>query len=126
MIYFLNHYIMRGNMETIVFLITNKEDGLAAITYFCNAIKDREDANHQLYFSRRLMGMYAVFNSQDPDKMTKEIIFCPSYKVEDLKGKNIIDTRNCMWFVGESDISKARLQGTIDWMLDKGGILKES
>lgn len=111
-------------METIVFLIDNKEKGLAAITYFCNAVKDREDANHQLSFSQRFMGMYAIFNSLNPDEINREIIFCPVNRVDQLKGKNIVDTKNCMWFVGESETKSKRINGLIDWLLNKGGLLK--
>ncbi len=111
-------------METLIFLITNKEDGLASITYFCNEVKDREDANHQLGFTRRLMGTYTIFNSLNVDKATKEIIFCPSGRIGDIKkGKNIIDVKNCMWFVGEYDSAKNRIKSIIDWMLNMGDIL---
>ena len=110
-------------MESIVFTITDKENGLAALNYICEAIKGREDADHKLFFSRRLMGMYIVFNGK-ADDADREVIFCPSGRLDQLKGKNVIDTRNCMWFVGESDIKRARLQGTIDWLLKKDSILE--
>ena len=112
-------------METIIFTITNKEDGLSALTYMCNAIKEREDANHQLFFSRRLMGMYSVINGNN-ESADREVIFCPVNVLDKIVNKNIIDTRNCMWFVGDSDTKTARLQGTIDWLLKKGGVLSES
>ena len=110
-------------METIVFTITKKEDGLAALTYICEAIKSREDANHQLFFSNRLMGSYIIFNGT-ADVADREVIFCPAGRLDTLSNKNLVDVRPCMWFVGESDTKKARLQGTIDWLLKKGGILK--
>ena len=112
-------------VDSMIFTITNREDGLAALTYICEAIKAREDANHALYFSRRLMGMYCIFNSNNADETTREIIFCPVGSMYKIVKKNIVDCRNCMWFVGDTDIKKARLQGVIDWILDKGGVLKE-
>lgn len=114
-------------METIIFTITKKEDGLAALTLFTNAVKNCEEANHKFGFSQRMMGTYAVFNSLNVDEATKEIIFCPINRIELIgKGKNILDTRNCMWFVGDSDTKKLRLSSIISWMLDKGGILYEN
>ena len=113
-------------METIIFTITKKEDGLAAITSFTNAVKNCEAANHKFGFSQRMMGTYVIFNAMNVDEATKEIIFCPINRIELIgKGKNIVDTRNCMWFVGDSDLKMARLSGTISWMLDKGGIFCE-
>lgn len=105
-------------MESIVFTVSNKEDGLASINYICEAIKGREDANHKLFFSRRLMGMYTIFNAED-----REIIFCPIGIVDKLEGKNIVDLKPCMWYVGESDLKKGRLNAIIDWVLNKGGVL---
>ncbi len=110
-------------METIIFTITKKEDGLSALTYMCNAIKEREDANHKLFFSRRLMGMYGIFNAKD-ESADREVIFVPIGMLDQILNKNIVDTRNCMWFAGDSPTKQARLQGTIDWLLKKGGVLR--
>lgn len=111
-------------METIIFTITKKEDGLAAITSFTNAVKNCETANHKFGFSQRMMGTYAIFNAMNVDEATKEIIFCPINRIELIgKGKNIVDTRNCMWFVGDSNTKQIRLGSLINWMLGDGALL---
>lgn len=106
-------------METIIFTVTDKLNGLLAINYICDRIKGREDANNHLKLSHRLMGMYRIFNDTDD----REIIFCPVGIIDKLEGKNVIDTRPCMWFVGASETKEARVQSIIDWLLNKGGIL---
>lgn len=111
-------------METVIFTISKKEDGLAAITAFTNAVKNCEAANHKFGFSQRMMGTYAIFNAMNVDDATKEIIFCPINRIELIgKGKNILDTRNCMWFVGDSHTKQIRLSSLINWMLGDGALL---
>lgn len=108
-------------METIIFLISNKEDGLASLNFLCDGIKSREDANHKLFFSRRLMGTYIVTNRE-----TRQIIFCPLGRIEDIKsGLNIVDTYNCMWFVGDTEKSQSKLMALIDWLLGNVDTLEE-
>lgn len=117
-------------MKTVLLLITNKEDGFKSVTTMTEAIKAREDANHQLYFSQRLFGTYMIckggIGEDGKPHYTgeREIIFCPAGREEQIgAGKDIVEAKNCMCICGDGEKSQERLQGYITWLLEEGGML---
>lgn len=117
-------------METIIFYITDKEDGLKAIKALTDDIKANEDANHKLYFRFLMADTYQVSMGCTDDEGQKhligehEVLFMPSSRLGKLDisfndNKNIIFQKNCMLIVGDGDKPKAYRELLIDWLLEK-------
>ena len=117
-------------METIIFYITDKEDGLKAIKALTDDIKTNEDANHKLYFRFLMADTYQVSMGCTDDDGKKhligehELLFMPSTRLGKLdtsfdQNKNIIFQKNCMLIVGDGDKPKAYRELLIDWLLEK-------
>ena len=97
-------------MDTIVYYAQTREEALKSVTVLCNYIKAREDANHQLFFSQRLMGEYMIGRGAEIDGKkqfvsNRELIIFPAYRTEDFERlkrvKNVVGLNNCMCIVGE-------------------------
>lgn len=117
-------------MQTVVLLITNKEEGFKSVMTMSEAIKAREDANHKLFFTQRLFGTYMICKGEKgADGKAhytgdREIIFCPAGREEQIgSGKDIVEAKNCMCICGDGEKAQSRLQGYISWLLEEGGML---
>lgn len=117
-------------METILFYITDKEDGLKAIKFLTDDIKANEDANHKLYFRFLMADTYQVSMGCTDDDGNKhfignhEILFMPSSRLGKVdvsfdQNKKIIFQKNCMLIVGDGEKAKAYRALLIDWLLEK-------
>lgn len=117
-------------METIIFYITDKEDGLKAIKSLTDDIKADNDADHKLYFRFLMADTYCVSMGCEEEDGTKhligehEIIFMPSTRLGRLdssfdQNKKIIFQKNCMLIVGDGEKPQAYRKLIIDWLLEK-------
>lgn len=117
-------------VETILFYITDKEDGLKAIKALTDDIKSNDDANHKLYFRFLMADTYQVSMGMKDEEGKPhligihEILFMPETRLGRLDtsfnhNKKIIFQKNCMFIVGEGDKAKATRQLLIDWLLEK-------
>ena len=74
-------------MQTIIFYITDKEDGLKAIKALTDDIKADKDADHKLYFHFLMADTYHVSMGCEDDEGKKhligehELIFIPSTRL---------------------------------------------
>ena len=115
-------------MDSIIFYITDREEGTKAVQYLCEDIKARQDAEHKLYFKFLLSGAYMVsMGCEDTDGNKHfigehEIIFMPVGRQSDIERlkdtKNVIWYKNCMIMAGDSDKTKELRQVLIDWLLE--------
>ena len=117
-------------MDTIIFYITDKEDGLKAIKALTDDIKADKDAEHKLYFRFLMANSYHVTMGCEDDEGKKhligehELIFIPSTRLGNLdvsfnENKNIIFQKNCMLIVGDGEKPQAYRKLLIDWLLEK-------
>lgn len=117
-------------MDTILFYITDKEDGLKAIKALTDDIKNDNDADHKLYFRFLMADTYQVSMGCEDEEGKKhligehEILFMPSTRLGKFdtsfdENKNIIFQKNCMLIVGDGDKPKAYRKLLIDWLLEK-------
>ena len=110
-------------MDTVVLYVLDRISAMESLTYLCNDIKAREDANHQLYFKRMMFGGYHVFrgNPDTKDICDREIIIFPADKPDRLEklnaGKNILVCKNCKWVTGEGKGATRVRKLLIDWLL---------
>ena len=117
-------------MDTILFYITDKEDGLKAIKALTDDIKNDNDANHKLYFRFLMADTYQVSMGCEDEEGKKhligehELLFIPSTRLGKFdasfdENKNIIFQKNCMLIVGDGDKPKSYRKLLIDWLLEK-------
>lgn len=110
-------------MDTVILYVLDRISAMESLTYLCNDIKAREDANHQLFFKRMMFGGYHIFkgNPETKDMGDREIIIFPADKTERLEklnaGKNILVCKNCNWIVGAGKSSVKIRKLLIDWLL---------
>ena len=120
----------KNDVQTIIFYVTDKEDGLKAVKYLTDDIKANEEANHKLYFRFLMNDMYQVTMGCTDDDGQKhlignhEVLFIPSSKlgkwdVSFSENKKIIFQKNCMIMAGEGEKTKAMRALLIDWLLEK-------
>ena len=121
---------MNENLETILFYITDKEDGLKAVKYLTDDIKADEDANHKLYFRFLMADTYQVSIGCTDDDGQKhlignhEVLFVPESRLGKLdtsfnQNKNIIFMKNCMFIAGDGEKASSTRKLLIDWLLEK-------
>lgn len=117
-------------MDTIIFYITDKEDGLKAIQYLTDDIKADKDADHQLYFRFLMADTYQVSMGCVDDEGVKhmigehELLFMPSTRLGRLdvsfdQNKHVIFQKNCMLIAGDGEKPQAYRRLLIDWLLEK-------
>lgn len=120
-------------MKSIIFLVHDREDGLAAITQLTQDIKSYGEANHKLYFRVLLNNVYAITRGEiDKDNVTKlvgdrEVIFLPmndGINSKHLLGrvsenKEVVFMDNCMFICGDGEKKVDRRKLLIDWLLEK-------
>lgn len=124
-------------METILLLATKPIDAHQSLSYICEDIKGREDANHQLFFRRVMFGAFTISKGRVSETdlgggLTKKdceltgehelIIFPAAYEeqLEKLKtsGKHLVLVKNCMSIAGPSEKKQVFRKAIIDWLLD--------
>ena len=124
-------------METILLLATKPIDAHQSLSYICEDIKGREDANHQLFFRRVMFGAFTISKGRVSETdlgggLTKKdceltgehelIIFPAAYEeqLEKLKtsGKRLVLVKNCMSIAGPSEKKQVFRKAIIDWLLD--------
>lgn len=120
-------------MKTVIFLVHNTENGLAAITQLTQDIKSYDEANHKLYFRVLFNNAYMITRGEvGEDNAIKlvgerEVLFMPMNKgitSEHLLGrvskdKEVIFMDNCMYICGDGEKKVERRKLLIDWLLDK-------
>lgn len=115
-----------GDMQTALFYAEKREDALACAKALCDDIKANEEANHQLYFSNRLMGVYLICKGEEVDGVKRltgnqEVIIFPAQRKTDLerlkRTKHVVSCKNAMTLVGETEKSKEKRAWLIDWLL---------
>ena len=117
-------------METILFYITDKEEGLKAIKFLTDDIKANDDANHKLFFKFLMADSYYISMGTTDDEGQKhfigehEVIFMPQTRLGKLdttfnENKKIIFMKNCMIIAGDGKKAKAMRELIIDWLLEK-------
>lgn len=107
-------------METKIFIAHDKEAALACVQQLCEDVKAREDANHKLYFARRMFCFFQI-----TDKETRSVliiganVFESESNAQHLRGLHVVDeVKNCMSLVGESKEKIAKRKELIDWLLN--------
>ena len=121
-----NEELTRPDMKTVVLFANTRKDAIKGVGYLCTDIKGREDANHQLFFSARLMGAYLINRGQVIDGQPqvtgdRELLIFPAANTDDLKklekSKNIVSIHNINYIIGDGEKKiKARTK-VIDWLL---------
>lgn len=115
-----------GEMQTAIYYAERREDALACAEALCNDIKADTNADHQLYFSRRLMGAYIICKGEEVDGKkkltgTKEVIIFPAQRTDDFerlqRTKHVVACKNCMSLVGVGEKSKEKRAEIISWLL---------
>lgn len=117
-------------VKTILFYITNKEDGLKAIQYLIDDIKANEEAQHKLFFKFLFEGAYYISMGTTDDEGKRyligdhEVIFMPQPRMGSMEesfkqNKNIIFQKNCMIIAGDNGKAKTLRNVVIDWLLEK-------
>ena len=120
-------------MKSVIFLVYNKEDGLATITQLTQDIKASEDANHKLYFRSLFRGIYTITRGETDENGNKslvgerEVIFLPMDDTNTSKinlgkmseNKEVIFMDNCMFICGDSNKKDKRRKDLINWLLEK-------
>ncbi len=108
-------------METKIFIAQTREAALACVQHLCEDVKTREDANHKLFFVRRMFNFFQI-----TDRETRSVliiganVFENESNAQHLKGLNVVDeVKNCMSLVGESEDKAKKRQDIIDWLLNK-------
>ena len=114
-------------MDSIILYATTKEDAHKAISYMCEDIKSKEEANHKLYFRRIMFGGFHICKGEEIDGEkhfigNHEFIIVPLNSSISNKriteNKNVVYFNNCMFITGDSKIKISRRGKIIDWLLD--------
>lgn len=126
-------------METILLVATKPIDAHQSVSYICEDIKAREDADHQLFFRRVMFGAFTICKgevtmtdlgggmSKKDCALTGEhelIIFPAAYEeqLEKIKavssGKHLVLVKNCMSIAGPGEKKQLFRREIIDWLLD--------
>lgn len=127
-------------MKTIIFLVFNKEDGLATVTQLTQDIKANEEANHKLFFRNLFKGKYCIAKGEPGEdgkpvmNGDREIIFLPMDDRSISKialarlaeGKEILMVKNCMCLCGDGEAKQNRRRKVIDWLLELTDDITES
>lgn len=123
-------------MDMILLLASTPEDAYKSISYICEDVKNRSDADHKLYFSRIMFGAFHISKGEvvetelAPGMVKKdsalignhELIIFPSANEDHIKklkeNKTTIFTKNCMSVAGPSEKKVEFRKAIIDWLLD--------
>lgn len=113
-------------MKTIIFYANSLEDSTTSLDYLINDIKDRDDAQHKLFFSFLMAQTYRISMGTQTDDGERhfvgehEVIFIPSGRQQDIdrlkETKDVIFYKNCMSVAGPQRAEKR--QKLIDWLLE--------
>lgn len=108
-------------METKIFIAQTKESALACVQHLCEDVKSREDANHKLFFARRMFNFFQITNRETRSVLIIGAnVFESESNAQHLKGLHVVDeVKNCMSLVGESEDKAKKRKEIIDWLLDK-------
>ena len=121
-----NEELTKPNMKTVVLFANTRKDAIKGVGYLCTDIKGREDANHQLFFSARLMGAYLITKGEkinDRVQITgdRELLIFPAANTDDLKrlekSKNIVSIHNINYIIGYGEKKIKARNKVIDWLL---------
>lgn len=121
-------------METVLLFANKQQDALNGVTWICNDIKNTEEANHQLFFSARLMSAFMISKGETDEenkvRLTgdRELVIFPAYREDDFKrlqkSKNIVLLHNVKWICGPSEQRIERRSRIIHWLLGEEVELK--
>ena len=116
-------------MNTVIFYASTSDDLVESIKVLSEAIREREDTAHKLYFAPLMMNVYLLsMGCTDKDNKkhligNHEVIFIPNNRKETIERleatKNVVAKKSCMCIVGDSDRKRKKLQKLIDWLLEK-------
>lgn len=114
-------------VKTILFYVTDQENGIKAIKYLVDDIKANPEANHKLFFKFLMKGAYYISMGTTDDEGKRyligdhEVIFMPQTRLGFLDGqnKNVIFQKNCMILAGDDDKTREFRGLIIDWLLEK-------
>ena len=117
-------------VKTILFYVTDKEDGIKAVKYLIDDIKANDEAQHKLFFRPMMRGTYYISMGTTDDKGNRymigdhELLFMPQNSFEFLDGtfkenKTIILQKNCMVIAGETEKASELRNKIINWLLEK-------
>jgi len=112
-------------VKTILFYVTDQNDGLKAIKYLIDDIKADPEADHKLFFKFLMQGAYYISMGTVDNEGKRhmigdhEVIFMPATRLGSLENKNIIFQKNCMFIAGDSEKTVEFRKLLIDWLLEK-------
>lgn len=117
-------------METIIFYVTDKKNGVKAVQDLVDDIKANKDAEHKLFFKFLMADTYHISMGTTDDKGNRhligehEVIFIPQTRLGKLdatfnENKKILYMKNCMTICGDGKKPKAMRALLIDWLLEK-------